>query len=171
MRSTPALAEQLARNYFEVIVALRVLQDALESWPARRTCASSACPTATPIAATPIMRPHLALRQISGGFLVQSRDATDDQIVMEPATLRHPTLEEIADLTFAWRAVKHVRSNAIVLARIFATVGIGAGQPSRVNSVKIAIKQSRAGAPAARCSPPTPSSPSPTAWRPPPKQA
>ena len=72
---------------------------------------------------------------------MQTRDGSDEELHMEPATLRHPTLEEIADLTFAWRAIKHVRSNAIVLARNLATVGIGGGQPSRVDAVKIAVSK------------------------------
>ena len=59
-------------------------------------------------------------------------------------TRRHPTLGELTDLLFAWRAVRHVRSNAIVLARNGATVGIGAAQASRNTSVDIALR--RAGA-------------------------
>jgi phosphoribosylaminoimidazolecarboxamide formyltransferase / IMP cyclohydrolase len=56
-------------------------------------------------------------------------------------TKRRPTLEELTDLLFAWRAVRHVRSNAIVLAKNAATVGIGSGQPSRQVSVEIALRR------------------------------
>jgi phosphoribosylaminoimidazolecarboxamide formyltransferase/IMP cyclohydrolase len=83
----------------------------------------------------------LAFRQVSGGFLVQTRDAIEEDLHMEPVTLRHPTLEEIADMLFAWRAAKHVRSNAIVLAKELATVGIGGGQTSRVDAVRIAAEK------------------------------
>ena len=62
---------------------------------------------------------------------------------MEVATKTQPTPEQWADLLFAWRVVRHVRSNAIVLARGGATLGIGAGQMSRVDSVRIAIEKAR----------------------------
>ena len=68
-----------------------------------------------------------------------------------------------ASCSFAWRVCKHVRSNAIVLARDLATVGIGAGQMSRVDSVRLALEKARDRARAARCWPPTPTSRSPTA--------
>ena len=73
--------------------------------------------------------------------------------------------EQWADLLFAWRVVKHVTSNAIVLARSGQTIGIGAGQMSRVDAVRIALEKARElGHPTrrARCSRPTRSSPSPT---------
>jgi phosphoribosylaminoimidazolecarboxamide formyltransferase/IMP cyclohydrolase len=57
------------------------------------------------------------------------------------ATEREPTLEELTNLLFAWRAVKHVKSNAIVLARELALVGVGAGQMSRVDAVDIAVRK------------------------------
>ena len=86
--------------------------------------------------------PGLAWRQVAGGFLVQDRDggriaAADLRV----ATKRAPTEAEIADLLFAWRVAKHVKSNAIVYARGGATVGIGAGQMSRVDSTRIAARK------------------------------
>jgi phosphoribosylaminoimidazolecarboxamide formyltransferase/IMP cyclohydrolase len=62
---------------------------------------------------------------------------------MDVVTSRAPTEEEWADLLFSWRVCRHVRSNAIVLARGGATVGIGAGQMSRVDSVRLAVEKSR----------------------------
>jgi phosphoribosylaminoimidazolecarboxamide formyltransferase/IMP cyclohydrolase len=62
---------------------------------------------------------------------------------MEIATQRHPTDDEWRDLLFAWQICKHVRSNAIVLAKDRATAGIGAGQMSRVDSVRLAVDKSR----------------------------
>ncbi|MFO1209078.1 MAG: bifunctional phosphoribosylaminoimidazolecarboxamide formyltransferase/IMP cyclohydrolase [Amaricoccus sp.] len=86
----------------------------------------------------------LAWRQVAGGFLVQSRDdgrlATDQLRVV---TRREPTAAELADLGFAWTVAKHVKSNAIVYARGGATVGIGAGQMSRVDSTRIAARKAR----------------------------
>ena len=81
---------------------------------------------------------------VLGGLLVQSPDhqvemPTDWKVV----TRRQPTATELATLAFAWKAVKHVKSNAILLANEAGTVGIGAGQMNRVGSVKIAIEQAK----------------------------
>ena len=74
----------------------------------------------------------LDFKRIAGGLLVESLDELGlDRGRLQVVTVRRPTLEELTDLLFAWRAVRHVRSNAIVLARNGATVGIGAAQASR----------------------------------------
>jgi phosphoribosylaminoimidazolecarboxamide formyltransferase/IMP cyclohydrolase len=84
------------------------------------------------------------IRQVTGGLLVQDRDiAGEGREQMDVVTTRAPTEEEWADLLFAWRVCRHVRSNAIVLARGGATVGIGAGQMSRVDSVRLAVEKAR----------------------------
>jgi phosphoribosylaminoimidazolecarboxamide formyltransferase / IMP cyclohydrolase len=78
-----------------------------------------------------------------GGVLVQDRDRdVEEWEGMQVATERRPTDEERAQLLFAWRVCKHVRSNAIVLAHDLATAGIGAGQMSRVDSVRLAVQKS-----------------------------
>jgi phosphoribosylaminoimidazolecarboxamide formyltransferase/IMP cyclohydrolase len=83
--------------------------------------------------------PGFSLRTVSGGFLAQARDsAVVDDMEFEVVTRREPTNRELADLKFAFRVAKHVRSNAIVYAKDGATVGIGAGQMSRVDSSRIA---------------------------------
>ena len=80
-------------------------------------------------------------RQVVGGMLMQTPDRVPDQDVeLRVVTRRTPSEEELADLRFAWKAVKHVKSNAIVLARDGAIVGMGAGQPNRVNSVHLAVR-------------------------------
>ncbi len=80
------------------------------------------------------------VRRVSGGLLVQERDRTDlDSANLTTVTRRQPTAAELRGLRFAWRVAKHVKSNAIVLTTEDATVGIGAGQMSRVDSVKLAI--------------------------------
>lgn len=135
------LAQALSKTRFDVIVAPGFSQGAIDLLAVKKNLRLLAVPDPDVARRDDSFTSQLTFRQISGGFLVQSRDATGPDIVMEPVTLRHPTLEEIADLTFAWRAVKHVRSNAIVLARKLATVGIGGGQPSRVDSVKIATSK------------------------------
>jgi phosphoribosylaminoimidazolecarboxamide formyltransferase/IMP cyclohydrolase len=86
--------------------------------------------------------PRLVTRHVSGGLLVQEADdARDDRALMRVVTTAQPSPEQWDDLLFAWRAVKHVRSNAIVLAAGGATVGIGGGQTSRVDAVDIAAKK------------------------------
>ncbi len=84
------------------------------------------------------------IRQVMGGLLMQDRDVEfADRTEMEVVTQRQPSDAEWRDLMFAWQICKHVRSNAIVLAKDEATAGIGAGQMSRVDSVRLAIDKSR----------------------------
>ena len=85
---------------------------------------------------------NLDFKRVAGGLLVEDLDDLGlDRGQLQVVTNRRPTLEELTDLLFAWRAVRHVRSNAIVLARNGATVGIGAGQASRQVSVEIALRR------------------------------
>jgi phosphoribosylaminoimidazolecarboxamide formyltransferase/IMP cyclohydrolase len=82
----------------------------------------------------------LTVKSVAGGLLMQSRDnAVIDDAELKVVTKRQPTNKELADLLFAMRVVKHVKSNAIVFAKDGATVGIGAGQMSRVDSARIAV--------------------------------
>jgi phosphoribosylaminoimidazolecarboxamide formyltransferase/IMP cyclohydrolase len=84
---------------------------------------------------------RLEVRQVVGGLLMQTPDQVpDNEIEFRVVTERKPSERELADLRFAWRAVKHVKSNAIVLAKDAAMVGAGAGQPNRVNSVDLALR-------------------------------
>jgi phosphoribosylaminoimidazolecarboxamide formyltransferase/IMP cyclohydrolase len=85
---------------------------------------------------------ELLMRSVAGGLLVQERDVgklsdADLQVV----TRRPPTADELRDLRFAFTVCKHVRSNAIVFARNGATVGVGAGQMSRLDAVRIAVEK------------------------------
>lgn len=81
-------------------------------------------------------------RRIDGGLLVQERDRACDELSrVRVVTKRQPTPEEMADLGFAWLVCKHVKSNAIVLARGSMIVGVGAGQMSRVDSVHLAVRK------------------------------
>lgn len=84
---------------------------------------------------------ELAVKSVSGGLLVQTADVEDVPIEQwRVVTERTPTENELKDLWFAWKVVKHVKSNAVVLAKNGATVGIGAGQMNRALSVKIAVE-------------------------------
>src|SRR6185436_16354477 len=90
------------------------------------------------------------VKSVAGGLLVQSRDnAVVDDLALKVVTKRTPTEAEMADLRFAFRVAKHVKSNAIVYVRDRATVGIGAGQMSRVDSSRIATRKAEDAARAA----------------------
>jgi phosphoribosylaminoimidazolecarboxamide formyltransferase/IMP cyclohydrolase len=85
---------------------------------------------------------NLDFKRIAGGLLVETKDELGlDKTQLQVVTKRRPTLEELTDMLFAWRAVRHVRSNSIVLARGGATVGIGAAQASRQTAVEIALRR------------------------------
>ncbi len=86
----------------------------------------------------------LAMKQVSGGYLVQDKDvgriSQDD---LKVVTKRQPTEQELADMLFAWTVAKHVKSNAIIYVKDGATVGVGAGQMSRVDSTRIAARKAQ----------------------------
>jgi phosphoribosylaminoimidazolecarboxamide formyltransferase / IMP cyclohydrolase len=84
----------------------------------------------------------LVAKTVAGGLLVQTRDnAVVDDMELRPVTKRAPTAAELRDLRFAFRVAKHVKSNTIVYAKDCATVGIGAGQMSRVDAARIAVRK------------------------------
>ena len=87
-------------------------------------------------------RAAVQLRSIDGGYLAQEADdLQDDESLWQVVTAAQPTAAQLADLRFSWAACRHVKSNAIVLVRDGALVGVGAGQMSRLDSVEIAIKK------------------------------
>ena len=140
-----ACAERIASIFSEVIVA-PAADDAALAILARKKNLRLLLTGALPDPAAPGMQ----IRSLAGGFLVQTRDsgrvAADSLRVV---TQRAPTTEEREDLIFAFRVCKHVKSNAIVYARAGATVGVGAGQMSRVDSARIAAWKGEAAARAA----------------------
>jgi phosphoribosylaminoimidazolecarboxamide formyltransferase / IMP cyclohydrolase len=88
--------------------------------------------------------PGLTVKTVAGGLLVQSRDnAVVDDMMLKTVTNRAPTDSELRDLRFAFRVAKHVKSNTIVYAKDLATVGVGAGQMSRVDSARIAARKAQ----------------------------
>ncbi|GAC1337375.1 MAG: bifunctional phosphoribosylaminoimidazolecarboxamide formyltransferase/IMP cyclohydrolase [Acetobacteraceae bacterium] len=144
-----AAAERIAAIFTEVIIAPDADPDAravLARKKNLRLLLTGGLPD--PLA------PGTSLRSVAGGFLAQSRDAgrigADD---LRTVTRRAPTAAELADLLFAFRVCKHVKSNAIVYARGGATVGIGAGQMSRVDSARIAAWKAEEAAKAAGLEP------------------
>ncbi|MGA8552511.1 MAG: bifunctional phosphoribosylaminoimidazolecarboxamide formyltransferase/IMP cyclohydrolase, partial [Stellaceae bacterium] len=133
----PATAEAIAQIFVEIVIAPEVEPQA-QMILARRTGLRLLVTGAMPDPAAS----GLGLRSVSGGILVQQRDRVAvARGGLRTVTRRAPSDAEIADLRFADTVAKHVKSNAIVFARDGATVGIGAGQPSRVDSVLIAARK------------------------------
>ncbi|WIG59072.1 MAG: IMP cyclohydrolase/phosphoribosylaminoimidazolecarboxamide formyltransferase [Ktedonobacterales bacterium] len=136
-------ATELSQIFYECIIAPSYSQEALEILTLKKNLRLLA--TGAPIGPSVLLAdaqdPHrLDLRRVSGGLLIQTPDLIAEQeVALTPVTERKPTFEEITDLRFAWKAVQHVKSNAIVLAKRLAVVGVGAGQMNRVYSVRIAV--------------------------------
>ena len=128
-----ATAEQAAKLFAEVIIAPDIDADAravLAEKKNLRVLVTGGMPDA--------QAPGMMLKNLSGGYLLQGRDAAVTEGELNIVTKRAPTDIEMADLAFAFIIAKHVKSNAIVFAKGLATVGVGAGQMSRINSSRIA---------------------------------
>ncbi|MCE9625627.1 MAG: bifunctional phosphoribosylaminoimidazolecarboxamide formyltransferase/IMP cyclohydrolase [Deltaproteobacteria bacterium] len=129
-----AAAEEIAKSFFEAVIAPNYEPAALEVLKQKKNIRL--------LKTLPIRRYEITgwdMKKVVGGMLVQDRDtqmlaAADAKVV----TKRAPTAEELKALDFAWKLVKHVKSNAIVFCREDRSIGVGAGQMSRVDSVKIA---------------------------------
>ena len=130
-------AEEITRIFTEVVVAPGVSEDAERIFAAKKNLRL----LITSELADP-RQPGTIVKSVAGGLLVQSRDnAVVSDLDLKVVTERAPTEKELADLKFAFRVAKHVKSNAIVYARDGATVGIGAGQMSRLDSSRIAARK------------------------------
>ena len=137
-------ARIIAESHYDDLVAPGYTDEALEILRRRRNLRILQIDLPAAEDVTNAINPAVDLdfRRVSGGFLVQTPDAlAEDDVTVRTVTEREPTPEERANLLFAWRAVKHVKSNAIVLARDASLVGVGAGQMSRVDAVDIAIRK------------------------------
>ncbi len=129
-----ATARAIRPGFFEAIVAPGYTPEALEILRTKRGFEIVEVPPADS-EADELGIGRFDFKRIGGGLLVQTFDEMEeDRDKLQPVTQRRPTLEELTDLLFAWRAVRHVKSNAVVLAKKHAMVGMGAGQPSRVVS-------------------------------------
>jgi phosphoribosylaminoimidazolecarboxamide formyltransferase / IMP cyclohydrolase len=128
-----ATAEEVAKLFVECVVAPGFEPAALEKFAAKKNLRLLEMPREAAARG-------LQLKPILGGMLVQEEDAHElAQAELKVATSRAPTDAEIRALLFAWKVAKHVKSNAILFAREGQAVGVGAGQMSRVDSVKIAV--------------------------------
>ncbi len=133
-----ATAREIAATFVEAIAAPGFDEEALALLRAKKALRLLSVP---PLGSG---SPGLELRRVGGGLLVQEPDGVDlDPATLRVVTRRDPSESERRALRFAWRVAKHVKSNAIVLATEEATVGVGAGQMSRVDSVRLACQKAR----------------------------
>jgi len=131
---TMAAAQEVAKIFYEIVLAPDFEPEALALLQKKRDL------RILRMGQTRDGRQSLDFRRVGGGVLVQTPDVIDeDPATWKTVTTRAPTPDELRDLAFAWRAVKHVKSNAIVLARDGTLLGMGAGQPNRVTSVHLAL--------------------------------
>ncbi len=132
-----ACAQALAETFLEAVIAPSYSAEALKVLGAKKNLRLL---EAGPALASPQARPRVQLeaRSVSGGLLLQDKDAAEPPLEWKVVTKRHPTAEEEAALRFAWRVCKHVKSNAIVFSGADRLLAAGGGQTSRVDSVKIA---------------------------------
>jgi phosphoribosylaminoimidazolecarboxamide formyltransferase/IMP cyclohydrolase len=131
------LAEALLQQFIEVLFAPGYTEEALELLFQKENMRILRDQERR---ASAVLEP--GMRQVIGGMLVQDRDL-EDAGETQVVTKRRPTEAERQELAFAWKVCKHVRSNAIVFTKDLATVGIGAGQMSRVDSVRLAVEKAR----------------------------
>ena len=133
-----AIAEKLSKIVLEIIIAPAYVEDAFEILSKKKNIRLLQLDTTLSVNA------KYKVTNVNDGLLVQ--DIDDHQITEEDlrcVTNRKPTEEEIKQLLFAWKVVKHVKSNAIVLVKDNMTIGVGAGQMNRVGAAKIAIEQAQ----------------------------
>ena len=129
-------AEEITELFTEVIIAPYADEKAIEIVARKKNLRLLL------LDGKPMTGAGLSVKSVGGGLLVQTRDAMSvDAMDLKVVTKRQPTAAELADLRFAFRVAKHVKSNAIVYAKDGATVGIGAGQMSRVDSAHIAARK------------------------------
>ena len=137
---TAELAKQIADIFTEVIVAPSFAPEALEVLQAKKNLRLLVAPPWAPV--------QTEFRQVSGGLLTQTPDridaAGDDPANWTLATGTASSPEQLADLAFAWRAIRSVKSNAILLASDRATVGVGMGQVNRVDAAQLAVSRASA---------------------------
>jgi phosphoribosylaminoimidazolecarboxamide formyltransferase/IMP cyclohydrolase len=134
---TAAMAEAMRGTFYEISIAPDYEEAALEILKKRKDL--RILKAKRPASES---QPPLNYRHVKGGLLVQQADIMPDEaMTLKTVTKRTPTDSEMADLLFAFRAVKHIKSNAIALVKDNTLLGMGAGQPNRVTSVDIAVKR------------------------------
>jgi len=136
-----ATAREIDKTHYDAIVAPGYQKKALELLRQKESLRL----TKTASYRASSSKSQLDFRRVRGGLLAQTPDTlTRRELRPRPATKRKPSKAELSDLLFAWKAVKGIKSNAIVIAKDATLLGMGAGQPSRVVSVELALKKAGA---------------------------
>lgn len=132
-----ATATELAKIFLEIIIAPSFSQEALDILTQKKNIRLLRLPDV----AQPNLKDALDMKKVAGGLLVQQLDTElMDESQLKCVTKRQPTEQEMEQLRFAWRVVKHVKSNGICLVKDNMTVGVGPGQTNRVTALELAIK-------------------------------
>ncbi|MFH1140421.1 MAG: bifunctional phosphoribosylaminoimidazolecarboxamide formyltransferase/IMP cyclohydrolase, partial [Chloroflexota bacterium] len=133
---TEEAANALSPIFYEVVIAPDFQDEALAVLKRKRDLRVLAVPEVQRQPGT-----RLEVRQVVGGLLVQTPDELEEApAAWKIVTERHPTAQQLEDMAFAWKVAKHVKSNAIVIAKDNMLLGMGAGQPNRVTSVRLAAQ-------------------------------
>ena len=131
-----SMAQEMSKTFYEIVIAPEYDTDALTELKKKRNLRILLAELPPDDATT---TDSLDLRRVKGGLLIQTTDSlSESNLKLNIVTRRSPTEAEFKDLKFAWRAVKHIKSNAIILVKDETLLGMGAGQPNRVVSVDIA---------------------------------
>lgn len=131
-----ATAREIDKTHYDAIIAPEYEKEALELLRRKKSLRLVKIPVPS------LNNQHLDFRYVQGGFLIQTPDFfTESELQPRTVTNRQPTEQELSDLLFAWKAAKGIKSNAIVIAKDKTLLGMGAGQPSRVVSVELALKR------------------------------
>lgn len=139
-----AVAQEISQLFYEAVIAPGFTPGALNILRRKKNLRllATRCPMEPKSVNTQLLqagRPDV--HAVSGGLLLQTPDVDERETEYNVVTEREPTLEEVTDLMFAWKVVRCVKSNAIVLARKLTVVGVGAGQMNRVTSVHLAVSK------------------------------
>ena len=139
---TTAAAEAMSSIFYEMVIAPDYQPDALKTLQKKKNLRLLVVSNEDQAGSD-----GLEVRQISGGLLIQTADnPQEDPATWRTVTQRKPTVHELQDMAFAWKAVKHIKSNAIVLAKGRTLLGMGTGQPNRITSVQLAVQAAGEGA-------------------------
>ena len=132
------LASEIDKTHYDCIIAPAYSEDVLKLLGRKKSLRLVALDE-PPVAAT---SKNMDIRQISGGFLVQQQDYyTEEEFKPQVVSRRKPTEQEMQDMLFAWRLMKHIKSNAIAIAKDNTMLGMGTGQPNRVISARLALQR------------------------------
>lgn len=132
------LATEIDKNHYDAIIASDYNEEALNLLSRKKSLRI----LSLPVQPGSTKANNIDLRPISGGFLIQDEDYyTEEEFKPKTVSKRKPTEAELKDLLFGWKTIKHIKSNAIALAKDNTMLGMGAGQPNRVVSVELSLQK------------------------------